>query len=74
MASHKRYRLNQLFDEAISSRAKLQQIRIDISAKLLDDTRKSELQSALTAADQESKRVMTMLSEQLQRDESESDD
>jgi hypothetical protein len=65
MASHRRYRLNQLVDEAIHTRVKLQQIRIDLSSVLLEEPRKAELECALTKADQESRRVLVMLRDQL---------
>jgi len=65
MASHRRMRLNQLVDEAIRTRVKVQQLRLDLRSQMLEDPRKTELQSALTVASLESERALIMLREQL---------
>lgn len=61
----RRQNLNQLVDEAIRTRVKIRDLRVDLCSLLLEEDRKTELESALSAADLESKKVMVMLREQL---------
>ena len=61
----RRQNLNQLVDEAIRTRVKVRELRIDLSSLLLEKPRKAELESALTAASLESEQVLIMLRDQL---------
>ena len=61
----RRQNLNQLVDEAIRTRVKVRELRIDLSSLLLEKPRKAELESALTAAKLESEQVLVMLGDQL---------
>ena len=57
--------MNQLVDDAIRSRVRVQQIKVDLLSQILDDPRKIELESALTVANLESDRAIFLLRHQL---------
>jgi hypothetical protein len=61
----RRQNLNHLVDEAIRTRVEVRELRIDLSSLLLEETRKTELESALKAADLKSEQMLLMLREHL---------